>query len=413
VEATSYEGLRIDSYIRQGSSRDGLKVVAPDEFDTILEFHIEGLEINLKQQNIHKNGDRIVPGFCFMVIEGKPLDKLRERFPKLYREGVFVEKNGVVYMSSRCLHQRVFGSMVDKACNTIIEKIKNLKRSGESINFNITRKMNPPAINIVIILSDDVHALFMKQGQPRSTDSLVKEIDVDVVPGLLLRYDNNTKYEGMLLNCPIHAVCKWAEQERGKALEFVDASLVWSVNTNGYEKHLLDIARQDRRNMYILTALRIVKTYFVRKKAIAKEADHAPPQIVTVLKSYHLKQIALYLMFYLCHLHPSYRLDGAGTATSYFIDIISTALNVKRLPHFFYSNNNLQVMLPDYPCSDGRSLKYDLFRGISHEALNQAKLSLQDHLTPNLSCSVNVSGDDERNTVLSEFRSASEEMNFF
>ena len=106
-------------------------------------------------------------------------------------------------------------------------------------------------------------------------------------------------------------------------------------------------------------------------------------------------------------------MDGAGTATSYFIDMVSTALNVKRLPHFFYSNNNLQVMLPDYPCSDGRSLKYDLFRGISHEALNQAKLSLQDHLTPNLSCSVNVSGDDERNTVLSEFRSASEEMNFF
>ena len=178
------------------------------------------------------------------------MDTLRERFPKLYREGVFVENDGVIHVSSRCLHQRVFGSMVDKACNTIIEKIKNLKRSGESIIFNITRKMNPPAINIVIILSDDVHALFMKQGQPRSTDILVKEIDVDVVPGLLLRYDNTTKYEGMFLNCPIHAVCKWAEQERGKALEFVDASLVWSVNTNGYEKHLLYIARQDKKYVY-------------------------------------------------------------------------------------------------------------------------------------------------------------------
>ena len=414
MEATSYEGLRIDSYIRQGSSRDGLKVVAPDEFDTILEFHIEGLEINLKQQNIHKNGDRIVPGFCFMVIEGKPLDKLRERFPKLYREGVFVEKNGVVYMSSRCLHQRVFGSMVDKACNTIIEKIKNLKRSGESINFNITRKMNPPAINIVIILSDDVHALFMKQGQPRSTDSLVKEIDVDVVPGLLLRYDNTTKYEGMLLNCPIHAVCKWAEQERGKALEFVDASLVWSVNTNGYEKHLLDVARQDRRKLYILTALRIVKTYFVRTKAIAKKAGHVPPQIVTVLKSYHLKQIALYLMFYLCHLHPTFRLHSAHRATLYFIDIISTALNAKRLPHFFYSNNNVQVMLPGYPRPDGRFLKYDLFRGISHEALNQAKHSLDNQLTPNLGITFDGSGGDhERGTVVSEFESATGGIDFF
>lgn len=38
VKAVNYEHLRIDSYIRQGSSRDGLKVVAPDEFDTHIEF---------------------------------------------------------------------------------------------------------------------------------------------------------------------------------------------------------------------------------------------------------------------------------------------------------------------------------------------------------------------------------------
>jgi hypothetical protein len=38
--STDYEHLRIDSYIRQGSSRDGLKVIKPDEYDTVLEFHI-------------------------------------------------------------------------------------------------------------------------------------------------------------------------------------------------------------------------------------------------------------------------------------------------------------------------------------------------------------------------------------
>ena len=82
-------------------------------------------------------------------------------------------------------------------------------------------------------------------------------------------------------------------------------------------------------------------------------------------------------------------------------------------PHFFYSKNNLQVMLPGYPCPDGRSLKYDLFRGISHEALNQAKLSLQDHLTPNLGFRTGESDDNERNTVLSEFKSATRDMDFF
>ncbi|XP_052230421.1 uncharacterized protein LOC127844341 isoform X2 [Dreissena polymorpha] len=35
-QAKKYEGLRIDSYIRQGSAREGLKVLDANEFDTLL-----------------------------------------------------------------------------------------------------------------------------------------------------------------------------------------------------------------------------------------------------------------------------------------------------------------------------------------------------------------------------------------
>lgn len=413
AQATKYEGLRIDSYIRQGSSRDGLKVIAADEFDIILEFHIEGLEGKIHQRTIYKNGSRSVPGFCFMVVESISMEKLAVKFPQLYREGVFVLQNGIVHISSRCLYQKVFESMFDKACNKIVAEISSCTEFGQTTNFSLKRKMNPPAINITILLDDDDHKKFMKAGQPKNLSNLVKEIDVDVVPGFLLRYDMETKYEGVALKCPIHAVCKWAEEERSRALDFVNTCLVWDVKTTGYEKHLLDVARRDRKKLYILTALRIVKTYFTRTKTIAKEAGHPPPQIVTVLKSYHLKQIAIYLLYYLCHVHPQYRLYGTHRATLYFIDMMTTALEAGHLPHFFYSNNKVQVMLPGYPSPTEEQLKYDLFRGISRAALDQAKQSHSNHLIPNLGFNFGDGCDSERNTVLSEFRGTLERGDFF
>ncbi|WAQ98330.1 hypothetical protein MAR_022703 [Mya arenaria] len=38
-QAEHFEGLRIDSYVRQGSSREGLKVLKADEYDAMLEFN--------------------------------------------------------------------------------------------------------------------------------------------------------------------------------------------------------------------------------------------------------------------------------------------------------------------------------------------------------------------------------------
>ena len=43
AEAAKYERLRIESYIRQGSSRDALKVIWPNEYDSVIQFQIEGL----------------------------------------------------------------------------------------------------------------------------------------------------------------------------------------------------------------------------------------------------------------------------------------------------------------------------------------------------------------------------------
>ncbi|XP_052791601.1 uncharacterized protein LOC128225733 [Mya arenaria] len=63
-----YEGLVINSYVRQGSSREGLKVLNADEFDAMLEFHFEGLDERIEQKDF-KNSDLMmfVPFHCYLA----------------------------------------------------------------------------------------------------------------------------------------------------------------------------------------------------------------------------------------------------------------------------------------------------------------------------------------------------------
>jgi hypothetical protein len=159
-KAQYYERLKIESYIRQGSSRDGLKVVAPDEFDTVLEFHIEG--ITLWQVPLLKD-HKVIPGFFYLKVE-EPLDVLKAMCPKLYETGIFCQEHGKTILSSRELHQSIFQSLIDKACNKIEEDIKLKREKGTHINFSITRSINPPAICIQIHLNGAENNLSFTQG---------------------------------------------------------------------------------------------------------------------------------------------------------------------------------------------------------------------------------------------------------
>lgn len=361
-EAAKYEGLRIDSYIRQGSSRDGLKVIAPDEYDSVFEFHIEGLKT--EPLPILKNGKKI-PGFCYFRIS-QTQDQLQKKFPRLHKEAVFVEERGAIYLSPKNLHEKVLTSLIDTASRAVERSI-----TGES--FTIRRKKNPPAINITICLNDEVHASLMKQGKLKQ--QMGKEIDLDVVPAILLKRDETTYYLSMKLNCPVHAVCKWVEGDTVKMLEFADQkTLVWHVNSAGYEKHTLDVARSIPKQRYILTALRIMKTFFVKAKKMAKENKDSPPQLVSVLKSYHLKHVTLYLIMYTCFIYDSVNIQNAEMALTYFVCLLEAALEVKHLPHFYYSNSKIERMYPGFR-SEG--LKYDHFRKAAPDSLLQALKSLQ------------------------------------
>ena len=389
-EAKKYEGLRIDSYIRQGSSRDGLKVIAPDEYDSVLEFHVEGLKT--EPQPVKKNGT-IIPGFCLFQIQ-QTSEQLQKKFPKLFKENAFVEDAGSFYLSSKNLHEKVLTSLVDTASHAVEKKM-----SGDKVDFKIRRKKNPPAINITIHLNDHAHDALMPQGKLKQ--SMGGEIDLDVVPAMLLKIDADTQYKGLKLNCPVHAVCKWVEGDTVKMLEFVpQKTLVWHVNSAGYEKHTLDVARKIQKQRYILTALRIMKTFFVKAKKVAKDKKESPPQMVSVLKSYHLKHVTLYLIMYTCFIYSSIDIPNAEVALTYFLCLLEAALEEKHLPHFYYSNSKINSMYPGFR-SEG--LKYDHFRKAAPDSLLQSLKSLQKLLMKECCVETKEVGSDMKK-VVKEFK---------
>ncbi|KAL4239008.1 hypothetical protein ACF0H5_003712 [Mactra antiquata] len=375
-----FQGLRIDKYVRQGSSRDGLKVIAPDEFDTGFEFWIEG--ISFKECPIIKDGKR-VPGFCYIKVN-QTKTKLERNCPELLKKEVFQEwTNGGMYLSSKKLHRHVFQSLMDQSLQTVA--------SGYS-GVTFTRKMNPPAINITIHLNDDAYKGFAPRGMLKQYVVTTKDIDVDIIPALRLQIDQYSAYNDEKMNATIHVICKWKEEESEKALEIADQNFVWLINSVAYERHIFDVARGDSKQQYITTALRLVKTYLTKVKAICKRNNSTPPPI-TILKSYHLKQITCYVILYSCYLYPSTPINSAQQALVYLLSFLHVCLDQAKLPHFFYSNPQIEGMFHNYPFRLSTvDLRYDLFRKVKRDSLLQAKMSLKRHMATALR--VNISNGD-------------------
>ncbi|KAL4239007.1 hypothetical protein ACF0H5_003711 [Mactra antiquata] len=393
--------LKIDSYIRQGSARDGLKVIAPDEFDVAFEFHIEGLEF---EESSILVASRPIPGFCYIKVRNATAIELAQRYPELCRKEVFIEKNGSVFLSSKNLYTALFLSIIDKSCASIEEKIK--KTAG--VKFQLTRRTNPPALNITIHLDVDGNNFFMPQGRMRTPADGNSTIDIDVIPAIRLRKDDQSFYQGSRTNALIHGIPKWKEEEARGVFEVADQDRVWLINSVAYERHIFDVARSSEKQRYILTALRIVKTYFNKTKK-----KNPPPPITTILKSYHLKQIACYLIMYTCHIHPSIRIDSAHKAMPHFLKLLEVCLEKKRLPHFFYSNTKIGAMFNNYLTQGGRELRYDMFRKMPRDALQQAFLSYQNHLCPDLGIYWGDGFDQDLETVVDEMKKEVSKGEFF
>ncbi|WAR11301.1 hypothetical protein MAR_025481 [Mya arenaria] len=220
--ASEYNGLVIEQYITQGSARDGLKVIAADEFDTMIFFRISEL-----WKYIDPIRDKKDPSFCRMKVVGLTGSQIQQRFPRLCKERVFIiTHSGDIYLSAKAMHEQVFKSIIDKT----IAIINSLETAWIN-EFQLTRKMNPPAINIIV-----------------RNHSATRSIAIDFVPAVCIDMQS-VKFRGSVRKFPVFAVCKW----QGKRDSYCHT---WSVKSNSYENALINAARKDERGLFVLNALR-------------------------------------------------------------------------------------------------------------------------------------------------------------
>ncbi|WAR11300.1 hypothetical protein MAR_025480, partial [Mya arenaria] len=244
------------------------------------------------------------------------------------------------------MHEQVFKSIIDKT----IAIINSLETAWIN-EFQLTRKMNPPAINIIV-----------------RNQSATPNIAIDFVPAVCIAIES-ANFRGSVRKFPAFAVCKW----QGKRDSYCHT---WSVKSNSYENALIDAARKDERGLFVLNALRLVKTFFQNAKTMTP-----PPQISHVLKTYHLKQIMLYLLGFLCYKYTSIPIDGTEAASIYFVRVMDMVLRYKCLPHLFFSKVSiLQNMLPG--CHLHRRRDVNLLANVSSESAFQAIIDLKLKLMP-------------------------------
>lgn len=179
------------------------------------------------------------------------------------------------------------------------------------------------------------------------------QIDVDVVPGLQLKLETvpNPFNPRESMYCPIYAVFKWRNENQPAARLFHDPEVVWRFCTSGYEKHIMDVAQTKTSQIYIKTACRIFKAYV--KSQLVKRTNFG-----SFMKSYYLKTIAMYCILYINIINGK-ELSGVKEALGYFLGFLGVCLEEERLPHFFYCNEWIKYMFPEYEPVDG--YKVDLF----------------------------------------------------
>lgn len=342
----SFENLAIDvNFIRQGSARQGLKIVAPDEFDVIVPFQLSGLrlqEVRLKDTN-----GLILPGQMRLRVMNH--SELNERCPRLQKLGVFQMDQGTCYINTRVLQEKVFKSLFDKTSSVTED---NLLRKG----YSVTRGSRPPSINITI------------------SSDLPFPIDVDFVPGLYLGDENvlvsasaTMHPVSITVNFPRFGIMKWINKGN-TCINEKDKDIIWRNCSSSYERYMFDICLGERYRLYFVTVCRIMKAVV---KTLRERQNHA----ANLLNSYHLKTITMYciqLMTISTIAPQDFHLGGVREALGYFLKFLKLVFDKETLPDFFLGNEYLGEIFPDsYFANEHR--KYNLFDKENASQVKNAK----------------------------------------
>ncbi|XP_034327323.2 uncharacterized protein [Magallana gigas] len=397
-----------DNLIKQGSSREGLKVCDPFEFDYILPFRIEGL--TLTKTAIYDCCMNKVPGLFKYKIQNSC-----SNIPSWMENHDVIGHSEDGYGSGRFINTRnfqrkLFTSLVDKSISGLINKNIHLPNSKYN-RYSINRSVDPPTLKITIRVEKSfglrgLNMSFQLESRPLSEDNIT--IDVDLVPAMVLANDfipdpytvNNfhqspenypkgwcrkltrifsssevsdtTEQGARMMHCIRYGVMKWVNK-KNPAIGDDEKDMLWRESTCGYEKHIFDIARRSQSQRYVMTACRLLKG------ALSKFPSDSTEQLGSVLKSYHLKHITLYCILFLTIPREENKLSSVREALGYFVNYLELSLNVKNLPHFFYGNPWLGLMLPGSPF-EREKVKYNLLATTDPETLRQARCSLSRFL---------------------------------
>lgn len=314
-----FEGLIIkDDSIRFGGSRDGLKVNDALEFDCILLFDINEMIVS-KEPARDYTSEEILGMLKLRVINAEYLIR---RFSWIENTEIFKKfANGEYFLNTKNLQEKVFKSIIDKTRKVINDQLYDinspyfLRRTSKPPTFDINITLNKE--KAITVLRDDIRSV---QGMHVTIKSNKKQsLDIDFVPAFHLRNDrvpnphtanlpHGFGIENM--NCQVYAVMKWAHRST-EASSTIGSDCLWRECTSGYEKHILDVCRQNNKKSFLMTACRLLKSYVANQ--------HKTNQIRSVAASQHLKTICFYCVTFLTTPSDHISLSGLKDALGYFL----------------------------------------------------------------------------------------------
>lgn len=274
---------------KQGSSREGLKVCDPLEFDVLLPFHLE--DVQTKNDIVCDSSGRIMPGLFKMEIINY------DDMPSWWRkcELLFLDHNQKkTYLNTSNFQKKVFASLLDQTREEINKRFKKLKGNADDVTYALVRSVISPSLKITIQVRTqnglrDFQNVILHSGdtfsRPKRFGSVNQvNLEIDLVPGMLLsndEYPKDMSNQKGFFYCERYGVMKWVNKHNPTILR-EDGNLIWRNSTCGYEKYMFDMAQRNSSQLYVMTACRLIKG------VLRKLASDSNNQLGSVLKSYHL-----------------------------------------------------------------------------------------------------------------------------
>ncbi|CAC5396713.1 unnamed protein product [Mytilus coruscus] len=381
-----FKGLIVHGNVRQGSSREGLRVNDALEFDCLVKFEIEGMQVT-ECPVYDYSGEQMVE---LIKLRVENPEYLLRNYAWLNCNDIFTETgfyDTTYYINTQNLQEKVFKSLLDKTRQQICEQLPYDDRTV----YAFRRSVSPPTFLIRISLDREIsyvrnlysNVTLESRNQSFKTNyGHLPTLDIDFVPALMLRKDyvpnpytvNQVTYGKTEMTCAVYAVMKWARRLH-ESERTVDHDYLWRESTCGYEKHINDVGRRNPSQRYVMTACRIVKSYVAWMKSNHRNTN----QLHRVAVSYYLKNLCFHCIALLTVPSKTKSLSGVKEALGYFLLFLELCIDNRNLPHFFYGNPWVHVMFPN--CSFGcNKSKKNLYSRLSMDTFVQAESSFRSML---------------------------------